>query len=59
MKRRRHYNLVFTVMEDGVSLSVQIQYYDRAVFQRERHWGIALGLFWPPIVLLSGGEENV
>ena len=55
MKRlNRHYDFICSIIEGSLSLVFQIQYYDAGTFVRDRHWGISVGWWWPPFLILRG-----
>ncbi len=58
IKESRHYNLILGFLGDCLSLTFQIQYYNRKEYKGERHWGVGLGLCVPPFMLITGGDAQ-
>jgi len=56
MKLERHIDIIFSFLGNAITLIFQFQYYEGERFVKSRHWGIGLGLFFPPFFLIKGQE---
>lgn len=57
MKLHRYVNLIFSFLDDAISVTIQFQYYEGKRFVGSRHWGIGFGLCFPPLLLFKGQED--